>query len=118
MPDKGFRTVTVTEKIYEQVKQRAKKENKIAATFVSEALGIMLFIEDRFSKYAPFLQLISLDNDEVVVRDNKKDRIVGVKAKSDDSGKVRFYCELDDTDYCPHTAFAAALPQVRNAIRR
>ncbi len=24
----------------------------------------------------------------------------------------------DDTDYCPHTAFAAALPQVRKAIRR
>jgi hypothetical protein len=24
----------------------------------------------------------------------------------------------DNTDYCPHTAFAAALPQVRNAIRR
>ncbi len=23
-----------------------------------------------------------------------------------------------NADYCPHTAFAAALPQVRNAIRR
>jgi hypothetical protein len=34
-------------------------------------------------------------------------------------GQVRFYCEMDDnTDYCPHTAFAAALPQVRNAIKR
>ncbi len=32
---------------------------------------------------------------------------------------VKFYCEMDDnTDYCPHTAFAAALPQVRNAIKR
>jgi hypothetical protein len=38
---------------------------------------------------------------------------------SGDGGKVKFYCEMDDnTDYCPHTAFAAALPQVRNAIRR
>jgi hypothetical protein len=53
------------------------------------------------------------------VRDNKIDRIVGVKAKTADGGKIKFYCELDDnTDYCPHTAFAAALPQVRNAIRR
>jgi hypothetical protein len=27
--------------------------------------------------------------------------------------------EMDDnTDYCPHTAFAVALPRVRNAIRR
>lgn len=39
--------------------------------------------------------------------------------RGSDSDKVRFYCELDDNaDYCPHTAFAAALPQVRNAIRR
>jgi hypothetical protein len=52
------------------------------------------------------------------MRDNKKDRIFGVKAKTSDAGKVRFYCEMDETDYCPHTSFAAALPQVRNAVRR
>jgi hypothetical protein len=118
MPDRGFRTITVTDQIYEQVKQRAKKEKKSVATFASQALEIMLFVEDKFSKYVPFLELISLDNDEVVVRDTKKDRIVGVKAKAAEGGKVRFYCELDDTDYCPHTAFAAALPQVRSAVRR
>ena len=118
MPDRGFRTVTVTEALYDQVKQRAKKEKKSAATYVSEILQVMLYIEDRFSNYAPFLELISLGEDEVVVRDNKKDRIVGVKAKAADGGKVRFYCELDATDYCQHTAFAAALPQVRNALRR
>lgn len=54
----------------------------------------------------------------MIMRDNKKDRIFGVKAKTSDNGKVRFYCEMDETDYCPHTAFAAALPQVRNTIRR
>ena len=53
-----------------------------------------------------------------MVRDIKKDRIVGVKAKSAVGGKVKFYCELDATDYCQQTAFAAALPQVRNALRR
>ena len=27
---------------------------------------------------------------------------MGVKAKSSDGGKVKFYCEMDDnTDYCP-----------------
>ena len=116
MPDRGFRTITVTDSVYQQVKQRAKKENKSAATYVSEILQVMLYIEDRFSNYAPFLELISLGQDEVVVRDHKKDRIVGVRARSADGGRVRFYCELDGTDYCQHTAFAAALPQVRNAV--
>lgn len=119
MPQRGFRTITVTEQLYQQVKQRAKKENKKTATFVSEILEIMLYVEEKFSNYVPFLELISLGDNEVVIRDNKKDRIVGVRAKADDDGKIKFYCEMDDnTDYCPHTAFAAALPQVRNAIRR
>jgi len=118
MPDKGFRSVTVTEQVYGQVKQRAKKEKKSTASFVSEILEIFFYVEDKFSNYAPFLELISLSDNEVVMRDNKKDRVVGVRARSTDGGKVKFYCELDGTDYCPHTAFAAALPQVRNAIRR
>ena len=118
MPDRGFRTVTVTQGIYERVKQRAKKEHKSAASFVSEALEIMLFVEERFSTYVPYLQIVSVDQDEVIIKDYKVDRVVAIKARSSDNGKVRFYCDIDDTDYCPHTAFAAALPQVRNAIRR
>ena len=117
MPDRRFRTITVSAHLYQQVQEKAKKEKKPLATFVSDILQVMLYIEDRFSNYAPFLELISLGEDEVVVRDNKKDRIVGVKARAADGGKVKFYCELDATDYCQHTAFAAALPQVRNALR-
>ena len=117
MPDRRFRTITVSAQLYQQVQEKAKKEKKPLASFVSDILQVMLYIEDRFSNYAPFLELISLGEDEVVVRDNKKDRIVGVKARAADGGKVKFYCELDATDYCQHTAFAAALPQVRNALR-
>ncbi len=118
VPERGFKTITVTTQLYQQVQQRAKKENKKVASYVSEIVEIMLYVEDKFPNYVPFLELISLDSNEVVIRDNKKDRIVGVKARSSDGGKVKFYCEFDNTDYCPHTAFAAALPQVRNALRR
>lgn len=119
MPDRRFKTITVSTQLYQQVRQRAKKENRSAASFVSEILQIMLYVEDKFANYVPFLELVSLESDEVIMRDNKKDRIVGVRAKSSEGGKVVFYCELDDnTDYCPHTAFAAALPQVRNVLRR
>jgi len=118
MSERGFRTITVSTQLYRRVQERAKKEKKPLASFVSEILEIMLYIEDKFPNYAPFLELISLSQSEVVMRDNKKDRVVGVRARSADGGKVKFYCELDSTDYCPHTAFAAALPQVRNAIRR
>lgn len=117
MPKTGFKTVTVTTELYHQIQQRSKKEKKSASSFVSEALKILLYVEDKFSNYVPFLELISLHNAEVIVRDQKKNRIVGVRAKNSNGGRVSFYCDTDDTDYCPHTAFAAALPQVRNAIR-
>jgi hypothetical protein len=104
LPDRAFKTITVTEQLHQQFKQRAKKENKKTATFVSEILEATLHIEDRLSNCAPLLNLISVGKGEVVVRDNKVDRIVGVRAKAADGGKVKFYCELDNTDHCPHTA--------------
>lgn len=117
--ERGFTTVTISKQLYRQLQDGAKKENKKVATYASELMETMLFVEEKFRNYVPFLELVSLDNDELIVRDHKKDRIVGVKAKGTDGGKVKFYCELDDNaEYCPHTAFAAALPQVRNAIRR
>ncbi len=118
MPDRGFRTITVTERLYQQVKERAKRENKSAARFVSEVLETMLYVEEKLSSHRPFLELISLDSKTVIIRDKKKDRVVGVRTRAAETGKVTLYCELDDTDYCPHTAFSAALPQVRKAVRR
>ena len=117
--ERGYTTVTVSKQLYHQLQERAKKENKKVATYASELMETMLYVEEKFLNYVPFLELVSLNDNEVIIRDSKNDRIVGVKAKAADGGKIKFYCELDDnTDYCPHTAFAAALPQVRNAIRR
>jgi hypothetical protein len=117
--ERGYTTVTVSKQLYRQLQERAKKENKKVATYASELMETMLYVEEKFLNYVPFLELVSLNDNEVIIRDSKNDRIVGVKAKAADGGKIKFYCELDDnTDYCPHTAFAAALPQVRNAIRR
>ena len=119
MVERRFTTITVTSELYHEIQQRAKKENKKAATYASEILESMFYVQDRFRNYVPFLELVSLNENEVIIRDHKMDRIVGVRAKGADGGKVKFYCEVDeDSEYCPHTAFAAALPQVRNAIRR
>jgi hypothetical protein len=60
----------------------------------------MPYVEDKFSIYVPFLELISLDNDEVVIGDSKKDRVVGVKARSSDGGYAKFYCEADNISRC------------------
>ena len=67
----------MTEGIYERAKQRAQKEHKSAASFVSEALEIMLFVEEKFSNCVPYPQIVSVDKDEVIIRDNKIVRVVG-----------------------------------------
>jgi plasmid stability protein len=116
MPERNFATITVSDAVYAELKRRAKRESKSTAAYASELLRAMLFVE-RFSKCNSSLTLIAVSGDGVVVRDGRKDRIVGVRDKQDGEGKLRFYCELDDTDYCEHTAFAEAIPQIRKGIR-
>jgi hypothetical protein len=118
MPDRRFRTITVSAQLYQQVQEKAKKEKKPLAVFVSDILVNMLYVDERFANYVPLLELVALEADQVIIRDNKKDKIADVRAKRADGGKLHLYCNLDSTDYCPHTAFAAALPQVINATRR
>ena len=116
MPERNFATITVSDAVYAELKRRVKRENKSTAGYASELLRAMLSVE-RFSKCESPLTLISLGSDGIVLRDGRKDRIVGVRGKEDGGGKFRFYCELDDTDYCEHTAFAEAIPQIRKGIR-
>ena len=117
--ERGYTTVTISKQLYRQLQQGAKKENKKVATYAQELMETLIYVEERFRNAIPLLDLISISGDEVIIRDHKKDRIVGVRAKGADGGKVKFYCEVDeDSEYCPHTAFVAALPQVRNAIKR
>ena len=118
MPDRRFRTITVSAQLYQQVQEKAKKEKKPLASLVSDILVNMLYVDERFQNYVPLLELVSLEANEVIIRDNKKDRIVEVRARKANGSKIELHCTLDGTDYCPHTAFAAALPQVINAIRR
>ena len=67
----------------------------------------IFYIDEKFSNYTPFLELISLEPNEVIMGDKKKDRIVDVRARRMDDGKAKFQCSMDDTHYCPHTGFAA-----------
>jgi len=116
MPERNFATITVSDAVYAQLKRRAKKENKSTAGYASELLRAMLSVE-RFSKCDSPLTLFAVSGDGVVISDGRKNRIVGVRDRQDGEGKLRFYCELDDTDYCEHTAFAEAIPQIRKGIR-
>ena len=45
MPDRRFRTITVSAQLYQQVQEKAKKEKKPLAGFVSDILEVMLYIE-------------------------------------------------------------------------
>jgi len=117
--ERGYTTVTISKQLYRHLQEGAKKENKKVATYAQELMETLIYVEERFRNAIPFLDLISISGDEVIIRDHKKDRIVAVRVKGSDGGKVKFYCEADDnTDYCEHTAFAEAIPQVRKAIRR
>ncbi len=44
----------------------------------------MLYVDERFANYVPLLELVALEADQVIIRDNKKDKIADVRAKKAD----------------------------------
>ena len=118
MPERRFRTITVSAQLYQQVQERAKKEKRPLSGFVSDVLVNFLYVDEKFANYVPFLELVALEAGEIIVRDNKKDRIADVRARKGANGRMELHCTLDNTAYCAHTASAAALPQVLNVAKR
>ena len=50
------------------------------------------------------------------LRFEAKNKEMVEEVRKADGSKLQLYRTLDSTDYCPHTAFAAALPQVISTV--
>ena len=71
MPERGFKTITVSTQLYQQV-QREKAGEQERGQLRPRGASDDAHVEDKFANYVPFLQLISIDNDEVIMRDDRR----------------------------------------------
>jgi len=62
---------------------------------------------EAFAKYAPMMEKVAVDDNRVVVKDNKKNRIAEVQIKGGE-----LYCLLDEKNDCVHVGFVYSLPEV------
>ena len=86
MPKAGFKSITVSENVYDKFQEVYQKNKSDLAMkgvnsfsgYVTYMLEEMMQKDKTFARYAPKLEKISVDDDRVILKDNIKNRIAEV----------------------------------------
>src|SRR3712207_3613980 len=101
MPKPGFKTITVKEHVfnkYYELYKKVKKGNKVGegisfSSFVTGMMQETMAKYEAFVKHAPFLEKIAIEQDRVIIKDNKRNRIAEVMVRNQE-----LQCLLDEKD--------------------
>ena len=115
MPKDGFKSITVSETVYNKfydVYQKNKQDLTMKgvnsfAGYVTYMLEETMQKDKTFAKYAPKLEKVSVDEDRVLIKDNIKNRIAEVAIQ-----RGELYCQLCEDKNCFHIGFVFSLPDV------
>lgn len=115
MPKSGFKSITVSEYVYKKffdayTKSRKDLEMKGITSFSGYLTSMMEELmrkHEVFARYAPMIEKVTTDDNRVVLKDNKKNRIAEVQIKGNE-----LYCLLDESGDCVHVGFVYSLPEV------
>ena len=117
MPKPGYKSITVTEHIYNEffkVYEKNKKGLEIKGIrsfsgYLTSMMEETMLRYETFARHAPYMEKLSIDQNRVVVRDNKRNRIAEVMLKE---GELQ--CLLDEKSDCVHVGFVYSLPELYN----
>ena len=112
MPDKGFKTITVSENVYKRIATKAEQENKSITAFATHVLASYMEVDEKLSRYAPYIEVIGFEGNSAILRDHKTGDLIDVRLH--DKG---LHCVYDEAKDCVHVAFCQALPQLRKVVR-
>ena len=115
MPKPGYKSITVKEHIYNKYEesynnQKKQLERKGISSFSGYITSLMeeaMLRHETFAKYAPFLEKLAVEQDRIIIKDNKINRIVEVMIKD---GQLQ--CLLDEKTDCIHIGFVYAIPEI------
>jgi hypothetical protein len=121
MPKPGFKTITVKEHIfnkYHELYEKAKKERRLKENmsfsgFVTSMMQETMTKYEAFAKHAPFLEKFAIEQDRVIIKDNKRDRIAEVMVRN---GELQ--CLLDEKTDCIHIGFVYSLPEIYTVLKK
>ena len=115
MPKEGFNVVTITEQTHQKAHssylQRIKsgkiEGRKSFSHFIDGIIIEKIEADEYLSRMAPFMQKIGLQDNSILIKDNKLGRIAEVQIR----GK-ELICLLCDKKDCVHVGFSYAIPEV------
>ena len=110
MPRTGQKSLTVSEKVFEEIMQERQKLSTSSRTDI----GLNMFLEylislhREWSKKMPRLSKFGLYDNKVGIFDSKKRQIIEIRIVD---GELR--CPTCESDECIHVGFALSLDEVR-----
>jgi phosphoribulokinase len=114
MPKEGFSVVTITQEAYDkahaQYSQKLKSkeiEGKSFSRFVNDIIIERIEADQNLSLHAPYMQKVGMQDNSIMIKDNKLSRIVEVQIRGKD-----LICMLDEKKDCVHVGYAYAIPDV------
>lgn len=115
LPKEGFKSITLSETTYKKFynSYREKKEQlhskgvKSFSGYVTSRLEESMQRDKTLADHAPRLQEISVTEDQIIIKDNIKNRIAEIVFQN---GKL--YCYLCEEADCIHIGFAFSIPAV------
>ena len=119
MPKPGFKSITVSDHVYKRflhVYEKSKKSLELKGItsfsgYITSTMEQVMAKHEAFSKYMPLLEMLSIDPDRIVIKDNKQNRIIEVLVKNGE-----LHCLLDERNDCIHVGFAYSIPEVYSAL--
>jgi len=119
MPKAGFKSITVSESVYDRFySSYQKKKDELSMKGINSFSGYVTYMleemmqkDKTFARYAPKLEKISVDDDRVILKDNIKNRIAEVAIQ-----RGELVCLLCEEKDCVHVGFVFSLPDVYEVL--
>jgi len=119
LPKAGFKSITVSEEVYNRFHDIYKKNKQdLAMKGINSFAGYITFMmedlmqkDETFARYAPKLEKISADDNRVVIKDNIKNRIAEVAVQNGE-----LYCLLCEEKNCVHVGYVFSLSEVYEVL--
>ncbi|NOJ29561.1 MAG: hypothetical protein DA328_05265 [Nitrososphaeraceae archaeon] len=119
MPKPGFKSITVSQNVYDKFFHiYEKKKNDLELKGITSFSGYltsmmeeMMIKHEIFAKYAPLIEKISVDQDRIILKDNKINRIVEILSRN---GELQ--CLLDEKTDCIHIGYVYSLTEVYSVM--
>jgi hypothetical protein len=115
MPKPGFRSITVSENVYRKFYESYEKSKKHLelkgitsfSGYITSLMQETMTRYETFAEHGPYMEKISMDQDRILIKDNRRNRIAEILLKN---GELQ--CLLDEKTDCVHIGFVYSIPEI------